>query len=182
MDHFLHNPKCMGLSVRRAIANGDLPLLFHGHAETGEGLEGEKLVILRDPMDRFFSAVNWMNDKVRDRRMGNLVNEVRDVENLIRGYVAGDVRSADFMGMRWRGERHVRHFLFLPQIRWARNATKVIRFDDAPAYFRDHYGVELPVRNRSDEKVEQRLGNAGSKWLRDFYLEDFQLWEGLKNG
>lgn len=180
-DHFLHNPKCMGLSVRRAIADGQLPMLYHGHAETGERLEGEKVVILRNPVDRFYSAVNWVNDKVRKRQMGD-VNEVRDVQNLIRGYMAGDVRSVDFMGLRWRGERSVRNYLFLPQVRWARHATQLVRFDRAGEFFSDRYGVILPLRNKSERKVDEVIGENGMRWLRDFYLEDFQMWEELVDG
>ena len=119
--------------------------------------------IVREPVDRFCSAVGFMNLLERigdlDAVINDLINETHGLDG-IRGTLAGN-------------------FHFKPQSRFSGDIT-YFRMDQLQECA-DFLGIEVPLKTINRTKKEKPvLSQNQEDLIRDYYAEDVALWESIQ--
>ena len=120
-------------------------------------------LIVREPVDRFCSAVGFMNLIERcgpvEDILDDLINEHGNLDNL-RGTVAGN-------------------FHFRPQTRFRGDITH-FRMDQLQECA-DFLGIKVPLETINKTKNEKPVLTAEQEDLvRDYYADDMALWESIQ--
>jgi hypothetical protein len=170
--HFLSIPKNASESVRSARVKG---LSVHWHSENGSGLKGETIAVCRNPFERFESAVAYLK-KLAPKIYQSA--EIKGACDLAERLAIGDPKAMAIFthqseNQNVGGEFVGCNYVFVPQNRWIKYATTIIKFEDFPEYFLKRFGVELPHINKS-KPLEENWTASGKKWIRKFYADDFK--------
>jgi len=200
MIDFVHIPKNAGTSIRELCAP-NLPssfISYHGHGTDPNTLQGEQLIILREPKDRFCSAVRYSLAYMRDDPGGNrckfhefetkgLLNPGRwaealaDVNNVHHELIKSEVSNVEHKV----GNMHLDdRWTFAPQYIWLNRCRypRVALFhqlkDDMHYLFMsmEHsFPSDIPQENAIPDTEGLELSIVAQEYLNKKYQEDIVI-------
>lgn len=194
---FIHIPKNAGTSIWRAIVDNRLPIIFGDHDYPGK-LSEEEIVVLRDPIERFFSAFfygraywpNAISEQFADP--DELATSAADADHPKHELALTELgnRPQDFL--RRNGEEKPQHtvaskptrfsWVYEPQSTWLINQpVHILRFrhlSDDFASLVNQKGLDMPMelpRLNSSRGGNPRLSSAAREFLERTYAADFDF-------
>jgi len=191
---FIHVPKNGGTTIK-TLVNTQGPEFFiryHGHETGPVGLGGDQLIILRDPIDRFCSAVRYaLNTWQVDAGVDNpsdFALAMQDANHQHHNKVMSEVRNTEhrvgdeLLEWKWTYSR---------QQLWYHEGQRVMLFEhleeDMGLLFRSHglQRPELPHENATNPEPcqpnDQELSDDARQCLEEIYRLDIQLYEEYRN-
>lgn len=200
MIHFVHIPKNAGTSMKE-LCVPNLPnsfLAYHGHGTDPLSLNGEQLVILREPKDRFCSAVRYSLTYMKNDSDGDIdkfydfeekglldpstwAEALADINHLHHELVYSEVRNVSHevgnipLDVKWT---------YAPQHIWLNRccSPRVALFhelSDDLQYLFDSVNKSLkyniPHENAVTVTGNNELSTIAHEYLNDMYQEDIVI-------
>lgn len=193
---FIHIPKNAGTSIREIIENTrEIEYAYHSTDVFALGPEQETIVVLREPIDRFCSAVRHAVQKYPhevhvktlielELASPNVVAEILSQQNHIHYRYVKDFVKSDTHKV---GKRELEmNWTFSPQYLWINNPTYVLLFENLDyelSLLLESFGYKsAPVkRNVTVKSCEEKLSKKAMPYLQELYKVDFELWEKYRN-
>tara|TARA_Y100000389_G_scaffold177358_1_gene189549 strand:+ start:2178 stop:2741 length:564 start_codon:yes stop_codon:yes gene_type:complete len=184
MINFIHIPKNGGSSMKK-ILKYNKTIQYHGHNAQVSSLDNQ-MIILRDPYDRFCSAVQYALD--------NYINKNNKI------YIAG-LSTPNHWAEAWSDPNHIHHKLILnevtnrrhsidsvlidlkwtyaPQYYWIneKNVKYIILFDNIDEYFLKNHNITIPHQNAASTRSSWNLSNKSKLFIQKLYKKDFEFIE-----
>lgn len=182
---FLHVPKTGG-SARRAALRGELDrgrVLYQHHERNAKVAPGTLVLYTRDPLTRFVSGFDAFRSVIEGTMSGQGL-EIRDINDFVENY---------HWCMRDCGETN--RLVFRPQTWWDDpEKDDIIRLqvesmDTSFPQLLKAYGLDgkLPARDDPASNTyaitklpKSVLNDASIQFVREFYTDDFLLWESAR--
>lgn len=189
---FFHIPKNGGKSVEQWIKQVTTErqkkrLLFKSHQFDPQGCHNS-VVILRDPVQRFVSAVHyhiqWFTEQnihiPEDvpRTAGGWVDILMDSTHPSTDLLQTEMTTVrSKKGYHWIGERRLEYnWVFTPQHFWVHEPRVVMLLENIQSdwryFWHDETVAELPTSNRSSKET---LSVEHAHWIRTVYSKDDQI-------
>mgnify|MGYP001094707747 CR=1 FL=1 len=205
MIDFIHIPKNAGTSIQEICApnlEGSF-ITYHGHGTDPGTLDGEQLVILRDPKDRFCSAVRYSlafmrdnedgdPDKYHDFETRDLVDPNSWIEVLVDiNHKQYDLVSREIRNVNHKvGNMHLDDkWTYTPQHIWLNRCCcpRVALFhelsDDIRYIFTSmncHINYDIPHENAVFKPRNFELSDIAHEYLDKKYHEDIMIFNKYK--
>jgi hypothetical protein len=200
MIDFVHIPKNAGTSMKE-LCVPNLPnsfLVYHGHSTDPVTLKGEQLIILREPKDRFCSAVRYSLSYMKNDSDGDVdkfydfeekclldpntwAEALADVNHLHHDLVKSEVRNVSHKV----GNIHLdEKWTYAPQHIWLNRccSPRVALFhelsDDLQYLFvsmNNSFKLNIPHENAVPPTGNNELSSIAHEYLNDRYREDIVL-------
>lgn len=181
---FLHIPKSAGTSVSEALYDsGYIAECEPGHftaREYGYVCQGKTLnyiAVLRNPIDRFCSAFNYLRDGG-----GNKVDNAFQLKNNLNNYENID----DFIIHKFSNKNKkcpVQNWIhFVPQVQFLPLNRKNLNVYSIENLYKieEDFSIFLKHRNKSKNSMSPTIvGRNARLKLEEFYYEDMSLWQKL---
>ena len=204
LTYFIHIPKNDGMSIKRTLR--DIPdIEYRGHLGNNKIPSGnvDTIVVIRDPVDRFCSAVRFAIQKYSGRpNIKKLISlDITTPEQF--AYILSDPDhehysfvAAEVMNKHHRiGKDRLKYKqTYAPQHLWINDPTYVILFTNLEEEFKlllnslGHEGVLLPKRNQTSKHINEFSSTADhltgieiAKFFHEEYREDFALLDKYNN-
>lgn len=192
---FIHIPKNAGTSIKNICESNNI--LYCGHNVDPSTVYLDQLIVLRNPIDRFCSSVNYaMNSKfwIEHTNVGLallkgynsveswvdlMINNNQLIWSIIKNSLSGNTQA--FIGSKKLIYRHI----FAFQKEWFINPKYVVLFDqikiESIYFFKNILNVdsELPWLNKSSN--DKNISNQSLQFLENFYKEDNELYQTYKS-
>jgi hypothetical protein len=192
---FIHIPKNAGLSIKSMLGQLGGRVSYHSHYVNVKKLEPNvpQIVVLRDPAERFCSAIQYAFDLWSDEpHVRNLIGlSITEYNEIISAFahpehehhsaICAEIRN--IQGMHNIGGRPlVYRYTYTPQEKWIYRPRYVVFFENLSEelgmVWETFGGTQM---NEAMENVSQRkpaeLTSENIAFLRDFYKEDYVLIE-----
>lgn len=189
---FVHIPKNAGTSIRKTLSPFMRVSLHNTPFSEIKKKNIKQLIVLRDPVERFYSSVNFTLRTESDAVLlkaedyddpNDWVEAIRDpshsyheavMKNLTpRIHPAFDNIDNKHINIRWH---------FAPQYLWIKNPTYVLMFDkleEEMRFFFKHILCEpytkLLNENRSNKKLKE-LSPKNLRFVQEFYAKDMRMY------
>lgn len=182
---FVHIPKTGGSAIKEYLNAYDEHIQYMGHDGNFRALEDTRIVVIRDPIDRFLSFYKYWRQEYLDST-GNDVS-LFDCIDLIKS------NNTDTLLL----PKHIEKYHYMPQsfylpeesysktivimytkdrVDMQRKLTNVLEFLGIPLK-EDH---ELGIVNESTV-VDANLRNDDKWWLYEYYAADFRLMQEIES-
>jgi hypothetical protein len=189
MSNFIHIPKNGGTSVKSKCND---VIIYNGHDSDPKTLKN-RVVIIRNPFDRFASAVAYSikeGIKNEDENILTLVYEDFVDPSKWAEIIFGNEKDHPMYDNIMQEVLNKSHIIgkykpkfkwtYTEQSRWFYNPTKVILFDNMNEEFKNSFGIELPYENESNKGRVVYSKEAKTLLLRH-YKKDFKLYFKMKS-
>ena len=190
--NFIHIPKNGGTSIKD-ICNKQI--IYNGH-ETDVYNENliNQLVIIRNPIDRFISSVNYaIQEWSHETQINYLISKNIDTpEKWVNiwsnpahkehnNLMSEMINQSHFIGDKFNKYK----WTYSPQSLWVNNPKFVIimdNFNDEIKYLMKKYNIEANISQKnSTVHKDHKLSEESVNFLKKIYKEDFILYEKYKN-
>ena len=196
--NFIHIPKNGGTSISY-LNNSNIIYNPHKTNVFDRNLN-EQLVILRDPIDRFQSAVRyalqkWSSSKHIKKLIDNKIDtpEIwinilrnRDVKNL--KLVEDEILNKDETDIHKIGKYYLKYkYTYTPQSHWINNPKYVILFENLEdelyqfCKFKNIKIKEIKSKNKTIRNNNDKLSEESISFLKSVYKKDIELYNKYKN-
>jgi hypothetical protein len=189
---FIHIPKNAGTSFKNACR--DLGIQYCPHSIDPKLINKDKIIVLRNPIDRFCSAVNyaikyWSHEPhIQSITSAGLItpNEWADAffdpDHLHHHLISFEINNANH-----RIQNYILKYkyTYCPQYYWISNPKYILLFENLNIEFNfllskiGMYNYELPLKNTSS-KINN-LCNNNIQLLNKFYCIDVGIYNHIKN-
>ena len=176
---FIHIPKCAGSFVHarlHGVVPQWQPLRSHVHGLRGIGSkghhqaqkgEGITFAVLRDPVARFESLLNYRLERPPRGDWPQRLRYVWDDKSVDLNELVGQMRDHEILGFRpYRTQRY-----------WSSNVDILITIDRLDAFL-SAFGYRVgpaPARKNESEKTRGRFDNATKRRIARLYSDDIDL-------
>jgi hypothetical protein len=195
--NFIHIPKNAGTSIKE-LCNDKLKYNEHGTNVFNPTLNNQ-LVILRNPVDRFVSAVKYClyNSKYNSRQ------QKKTVELLLKN----NINTPDKFINIWKNKNHPKHeilmeeiynkshkidnkkikykWTYTPQLAWFNKPKYILIMDNLDKelkYIFNDLNMPYNLKKQNTTKKENlTISNENLVWINNFYKEDWVLYNKYKN-
>jgi hypothetical protein len=210
MINFVHIPKTAGLSIKKAcFENPFMPITYRNHRVDVVNIE-QSMIILRNPVDRFISSVNYITDCSLGRKkiMPTFVSpsKLQRVKHLCLSGIATADDWVDQLRNKGRYYKTLKDiyknnettgrgscsigrvaceniFLFEPQSSWCESPRFILMFDRVRQEVEgllSKLGSSIDLPHENKSPNKQRISTENYTWLEDFYAKDFELYYNYK--
>ena len=195
--NFIHIPKNGGTSIKTICGKKNKTILIYNGHSTNVYKKRliNQLIVIRNPIKRFISSVYYALQKWSH-------------EPQIKYLISKSIDSPEKWLEIWRDSTHPEyknlmremlnknHYIgnhlykykwtYTPQCYWVNNPKFIIimdYFDNEIEYFKKKYKVvgNIDKKYNSTNHIDDKLSEKSIKFLRDFYKNDFELYEKYKN-
>jgi hypothetical protein len=197
MIDFVHIPKNAGTSIGELCGEGSF-ITYHGHGKDPDTLEGEQLVVLRDPKDRFCSAVRFSlaymreeySDKFKIFETHNLMDPSSWAEVLAnREHVHHDLVNSEVCNIQHKVGNTLLSdkWTYAPQHIWFDRcrSPRVALFHELADDMRYLFvsmdrECNIPHENATCNKKDVELSNIAHEYLEEKYEKDIVIFNKYK--
>lgn len=198
MINFIHIPKNGGSSIAKIVKKHRPQLLgYHKHHVIPFHLAGYNLYILRDPIRRFCSAVNYALEKWSfDKNIKNCIKHgINTPEQFIQCYknknhkfheiVRKEIENIE--GKHMIGQMKLIHkYVYTPQVFWIRKKNNIYilfeNYNKELSYVLKKIGLNIQIpKINTTKKKDNKLSQDSIDFLRNFYKDDFAFINKIKN-
>ena len=191
--NFIHIPKNGGNSIREICKNS---LIYNGHnTDVFNNKIPNQLIIIRNPIERFISSVYyalqyWSNEPQVKYLIDNGIDTPEKwveiwsnkLNHNYKNLMSEMLNKSHYIGTNLPTYK----WTYSPQNLWINNPKFIIimdNFNEEVIYFFEKYNIdykEIPNKNIT-KHIDSLLSEKSIAFLRDFYKEDFILYEKYKN-
>lgn len=190
--NFIHIPKNAGTSIENLKSN-IFRYNYHSTDVFNPNLKNQ-LVILRNPLERFISSVNYAHQK------WNHLNVIKELEKQ-------NINTPDKWITVWKDPNHVHHKLLMseilnkkqqignkvikykwtytPQKAWFNKPKYIIILDNLDEELKKVFKLHNLKFNLKKKNVTVRnnenISDENKKWINNFYKEDWKLYNKYKD-
>ncbi len=196
--NFIHIPKNGGTSIH-SLNNPNI--IYNPHnTDVFERNITEQLVILRDPIDRFQSAIRyalqkWSHSKHIKKLINNKIDTpekwIKILKNKDKKYyklIAEDILNINSKELHKIGKYYLKYkYTYTPQIEWFNNPKYVILFENIEdelyqfCKFKNINIKKLKNENKTVKKNDEKLSEESINFLKSVYRKDIELYNRYKN-
>lgn len=196
--NFIHIPKNGGTSIKY-LNNSNIIYNPHKSNVFDKNLN-EQLVILRDPIDRFQSAVRYaLQKRPRNKLRGKLIDNKIDTPekwvNILRNrdkknlkLVEDEILNKDETDIHKIGKNYLKYkYTYTPQSHWINNPKHVILFENLEdelyqfCKFKNIKIKEIKKKNKTIKNNNDKLSEESINFLKSMYKKDIELYNKYKN-
>jgi len=189
---FVHIPKNAGTSIRKSMDSYIRVSLHNTPFSEIRRKKLKQLIVLRDPVQRFYSSVNFTvrteSDAVPLKKEGyddpnDWIQAIYDPSHSHHESVMKNLRPRLHPAFDNIDNKHIDiRWHFAPQYLWLRSPTYVLMFDKLEEEMRFFFKNvlhkryrKLAVRNKSDKKLKE-LSPKNVKLVEKFYAKDIRMY------
>ena len=193
---FLHIPKNAGTSIRSICPQFNI-LYYECYTDPKNIINEDVIVVLRDPIDRFCSAVNYAI------KYWNKVPRIQQIIDLglcspndwIHHYFDKDSQHHELIKSEITNQNNNPHkignyipkykWIYCPQYYYIHNPSYILIYDNLETEFNflmQLYGknkINIPKLNTTAHT--NKLSDTSIEILKNFYSIDYSIYEGFKN-
>jgi len=191
--NFIHIPKNGGTSIKEFCSNKlDSKIVYNGHkTNVYKKNLSNQLVIIRNPIDRFISAVNYSLEKwLNEPHVKYLIeNKIDTPEKWVQIWMNPKDKQYPYLMDMIKNKNHKignklieYKWTYSSQSLWINNPKFVIIMDNFNVelqYFMEKYKIKFSgiKKKNSTHNKNNELSIESIKFLIDFYKEDYILYE-----
>nr|QFG73710.1 MAG: glycosyltransferase family 25 [Megaviridae environmental sample] len=185
--NFIHIPKNAGTSIQDLCIS---KIIYHPHKTNCRGMP-RQLIIIRDPVSRFISAVNYALKKHSNATYvkplienkintpDKWVNALRNKNSPHNRLVLREMKNRNHMIGKFKPKLK---YTYSPQYFYYHNPKYVVIYENLHVemnYIIEKLGIlgELPQKNKSEQGT---LSRVNTTFIRNMYKRDVELWEKYK--
>ena len=199
--NFIHIPKNAGTTIKqicnpKTIYSANNTLVYNGHRTDSFNKKlTNQFVVIRNPIDRFISAVSYSLQKwSNEPHVKYLIeNKIDTPEKWVKIWMNPKDKQYPYLMNMIKNKNHKignrvieYKWTYSPQSLWINNPKFVIimdNFDIELQYFIKKYKIKFSNINKKNNThhKDTKLSIESIHFLRDFYKEDFILYEKYKH-
>jgi hypothetical protein len=193
--NFIHIPKNAGTSIKEICNRNREKLIYNGHnTDVHDKDIKNQLVIIRNPIDRFVSAVNYSLQKwAKASHVKCLIEKQIDTpEKWVQVWMNPEDDNYPYLMNMIKNDSHKigtnlleYKWTYAQQYFWINNPKFVLIMDNLNEeiqYLTKKYNMKCVIKNKnSTKKINHELSETSINFLREFYKEDFILYEKYQN-
>ncbi len=199
--NFIHIPKNAGTTIKqicnpKTIYSANNILVYNGHRTDSFNKKlTNQFVVIRNPIDRFISAVSYSLQKwSNEPHVKYLIeNKIDTPEKWVKIWMNPKDKQYPYLMNMIKNKNHKignrvieYKWTYSPQSLWINNPKFVIimdNFDIELQYFIKKYKIKFSNINKKNNThhKDTKLSIESIHFLRDFYKEDFILYEKYKH-
>tara|TARA_B100000989_G_C19417842_1_gene417269 strand:- start:177 stop:788 length:612 start_codon:yes stop_codon:yes gene_type:complete len=192
--NFIHIPKNGGTSIKTICSNNKHMIYRHHRCDVFNRKLPNTLIVIRNPIERFISAVNYSLQKWSHKE---------NIKYLIRNKIDTPNKFVEI----WMDKNHKEYsnlmklmknekqkignkmieykWTYYPQYNWINNPKFVIVMDNLNEelrYFMDKYNIKGKIiQNNKTSSSHNILSEKSKKFLMKFYKKDIEIYNKYKN-
>jgi len=194
MIDFIHIPKNAGSSIKN-ICDNTSNLIYKGHQHDPLNSINNTLIIIRNPIDRFCSAIRYALQQYSDEPViqeliqKNITTPSKWIEIMQNQYH----EHYDLLMQEIYNKSHyigkmklIFKWTYSPQSLWITNPNYVILFENIEKemrYFCKKHKINFQILkiNQTIKEFENNLTNDEIEYLKKIYSKDFELYDYYKS-
>ena len=196
MIEFIHIPKNAGSTIQ-TLYKKSKKLNYNGHSCDPTTLQHKSLIVIRNPIDRFCSAVRYAiqqySDEYEDSIIGTLVKNGYDTPSTwIQLLQKKSDPNKDLLLIEMNNKSHYigktklkQKWTYSPQSLWIKNPNYIILFENFEEEFKifsNKNKIQYKIKKENSTKKDNDvLSNSDIKYLQKIYSEDFKLYNYYKS-
>lgn len=196
---FIHIPKNAGESIRAMLKQLNGRVSYNNHDTDAKKLNPSvpQIVILRDPIDRFCSAIQYAFDKWSgEPHVRNLINiGLTDYNDVIQAFADPDHKNhndvcaeiKDIQQKHKIGSRNLTYrWIYTPQSEWVWRPGYVVLFENLKEELEmvwKTFGASKmnEIKKNTSGRKNIQLTPENQAFLREFYRDDYALLEKYRS-
>lgn len=191
--NFIHIPKNGGSSIKK-ICGGKLNYYSH-NIDVFENNIPNQFIVIRNPIERFISAVYYCLEVwSKEKHVQELIkNKIDTPEKWIQiwsnpNHAKFNILMDEMLNKKLKiGKKKPKYkYTYCKQSEWINNPKYIILMDNFKEELKIIYnklGIKKKIfnNNTTEKKNNTELSEKSINFLKEFYKEDFELYEKYKN-